>query len=155
MQAGPRGSYRQYRSARDSACSGTDADRFLDTGFSVIAKRGSIVGDRFSKDIVKNIYPIDSEKNSVPLFLNDARKSGFIKEMTVDNRSGYGFNNITTAEVAYEMTLAEHRRKLHRASAEWYEEKFKEALNPYYVLLAHHWEEALSLIHISEPTRPY
>ena len=122
----------------------------LTPGSQLSLKVGSIVGDRFSKDIVKNIYPIDSEKNSVPLFLNDARKSGFIKEMTVDNRSGYGFNNITTAEVAYEMTLAEHRRKLHRASAEWYEEKFKEALNPYYVLLAHHWEEANDKIKASE-----
>jgi len=122
----------------------------LTPGSQLSLKVGSIVGDRFSKEIVKNIYPIATERNSVPLFLNDARKSGFIKEMPVDNITGYGFNNRATAEVAYEMTLAEHRRILHKASAEWYEEKFKEALHPYYVLLAHHWKEAGNKIKASE-----
>ncbi len=122
----------------------------LTPGSQLSIKVGSIVGDRFSKEIVKNIYPIAAERNSVPLFLNDARKSGFIKEMPVDNITGYGFNNRATAEVAYEMTLAEHRRILHKASAEWYEEKFKEAMHPYYVLLAHHWKEAGNKIKASE-----
>ncbi len=52
------------------------------------------------------------------------------------------FNNATIVEVAYGMTLAEQRRQLHRESAEWYEKNFSQNLQPFWVRLANHWNEA-------------
>lgn len=105
-------------------------------------KVGSVVGNRFGRKIVSSIYPIETDRQSVPVYLKEIEQSGFIQETVVDNLEGYFFNNTTTAQVAYEMTLAEQRRHLHRESAEWYEQNFQDNLNPFYVRLAHHWNEA-------------
>ncbi len=114
----------------------------LDQGSQLSLKVGSVVGNRFGIKIISSIYPIKMERKSVPSYLNEAKQSGFLSDSVVDNLEGYLFNNATTAEVAYEMTLAEQRRYLHRESAEWYEENFRENLHPFYVRLAHHWQEA-------------
>jgi predicted ATPase/class 3 adenylate cyclase len=111
----------------------------LDQGSQIALKVGSIVGKRFGKKLVKNIYPIETEKNAVFNYLKTARQSGFIDELLVDNMQGYYFTNETIAQVAYEMTLLEQRRKLHKECALWYEENFKSNLTPYYVRLSHHW----------------
>jgi predicted ATPase/class 3 adenylate cyclase len=114
----------------------------LGTGSQISLKVGSVVGTRFSERIICNIYPIAKERAMVPSFLQEVEQHGFLNEVTVDNLSGYHFNNATIVDVAYEMTLSEQRRQLHRESAEWYEKNFKDNLSPFYVRLAHHWTEA-------------
>jgi len=114
----------------------------IDPGSQLSLKVASIVGTRFASIIVRNIYPIDTDRRSVSIYLKDAKLAGFISDMIVDKLDGYRFNNATIAEVAYEMTLNEQRRLLHRQTAEWYENHFREDLHPLYVRLAYHWAKA-------------
>ena len=114
----------------------------LGKGSQLSLKVGSVVGTRFSENILRSIYPIAAERSAVPDYLLEVEKNGFVNGTTVDNLSGYLFHNAVTVEVAYEMTLAEQRRQLHRESAAWYENNFKDNLQPYYVRLANHWNEA-------------
>jgi len=114
----------------------------IDPGSQLSLKVASIVGTRFASIIVRSIYPIETDKKSVSIYLKDAKLAGFISDMIVDKLDGYRFNNATIAEVAYEMTLNEQRRLLHRETAEWYEKHFKEDLHPFYVRLAYHWAKA-------------
>lgn len=114
----------------------------LKPGSQLSMKVGSVVGNRFSSKIICGIYPIATEKKSVPSFLSEVMQSGFINETLVDNLEGYFFNNAITAEVAYEMTLSEQRKHLHSKTAEWYEKNFADNLSPFYVQVAHHWVNA-------------
>lgn len=114
----------------------------LNLGSQLAMKAGSVAGFRFSEKIINNIYPIASEKKFVPSFLNEVMESGFTHKEVVDNLDGYSFNSAVTAEVAYEMTLSEQRRHLHRKCAEWYEKNFSTNLNLFYVQVAHHWMNA-------------
>lgn len=122
----------------------------LEPGSRLSLKVGSVVGQRFGRKIVHSIFPIELEKPAVKSYLNEAKNSGFLRDSVVDNLKGYLFSNATTAEVAYEMTLAEQRRHLHLKSAEWYENNFKDNLHPFYVRLAHHWENTGNIIKASE-----
>ncbi|MGB5553554.1 MAG: AAA family ATPase, partial [Flavobacteriaceae bacterium] len=114
----------------------------LDQGSQLSLKVGSVVGHRFGKGIVSEIYPILEERKAVSYYLEEAQRSGFLNDTLVDEHEGYLFNNATTAEVAYEMILTEQKRHLHKESAEWYEKNFKDKLQPFYVRLSHHWLEA-------------
>ncbi|MES1225320.1 MAG: hypothetical protein ABUT20_58105, partial [Bacteroidota bacterium] len=111
-------------------------------GSQLSLKVGSVVGNRFAEKIISSIYPIRSERNSVPTYLRESEQFGFLNETVVDNMNGYLFSTATTVEVAYEMTLAEQRRQLHLECAEWYENNFTDNLQPFFVRLANHWNEA-------------
>lgn len=114
----------------------------LNPGSQLSMKAGSVAGFRFTEKIINSIYPIASEKKLVPSFLNEVMESGFTHKEVVDSLEGYSFNNAVAAEVAYEMTLSEQRRHLHRKCAEWYEKNFSANLNLFYVQVAHHWMNA-------------
>jgi len=114
----------------------------LGQGSQLSLKVGSVIGNRFAETILTSIYPIASERGSVSGYLEEVEQYGFLNETMVDNMNGYLFNNATIVEVAYEMTLSEQRRQLHRESAEWYEKNFADNLKPFYLRLAQHWNNA-------------
>lgn len=114
----------------------------LERGSQLSLKVASVVGNRFGTKVIDDIYPISIERESVPAYLAGAAKAGFIRAQMVDNMQGYQFSSVTTSEVAYEMTLAEQRRYLHRETALWYEQQFRDNLAPFYVRLAYHWLHA-------------
>ena len=114
----------------------------LGQGSQLSLRVGSVVGNRFAEKIISSIYPIINERKSVSSYLHEVEQYGFLNETIVDNLNGYLFNNAMIVEVAYEMTLSEQRRQLHRESAEWYEKNFSENLMPFYMRLANHWSEA-------------
>ncbi|NTS42094.1 AAA family ATPase [Flavisolibacter sp. BT320] len=114
----------------------------LDRGSRLTLKVASVVGNRFGGKVVDAIYPIKAERDWVPAYLTTAAKAGFLKSQVVDHMNGYLFSNATTFEVAYEMTLAEQRKFLHRETALWYETYFQHNLPPFYVRLAHHFLHA-------------
>ena len=114
----------------------------IDPRSQLSLKVASVVGNRFPSIVVRNIYPIESDRRSVSAYLKDIKLAGFTTDLIVDKLDGYRFNNATVAEVAYEMTLNEQRKLLHRETAEWYETYFREDLPAFYVRLAHHWIKA-------------
>lgn len=114
----------------------------LGPGSQLSLKVGSVVGSRFAEKIISSIYPIKHDRKLVSSYLREVEQYGFLNESIVDNLTGYQFNNDATVDVAYEMTLLEQRRQLHRESAEWYEKSFKNNLFPFYRRLANHWYEA-------------
>lgn len=114
----------------------------LDQGSQLSLKVGSVIGQRFAKGIVTEIYPIREERMAVTSYLEEAQHFGLLSDAIVDDYEGYLFNNETIAEVAYDMILAEQRRHLHKESAEWYEKNFKDYLQPFYLRLMYHWNAA-------------
>lgn len=122
----------------------------LNQGSQLSLKVGSVIGNKFGQQIIRNIYPIENERKSVDLYLEEAKVSGFLNDTVVDNNVGFLFNSSTVAEVAYEMTLDDQRRQLHTQTALWYEQNFKEKLHPFYNRLAHHWQMASNHLKASE-----
>jgi predicted ATPase len=114
----------------------------LDPGSQLTLKVGSVVGYKFGKDIVGDIYPIMNERHYVHTYLDEAQSSGFLVDTVVDNYDGYFFNNSAVADVSYDSILADQKRFLHEKSALWYEKNFENNLQPFYVRLAYHWNEA-------------
>ena len=49
------------------------------------------------------------------------------------------FKHVITRDVAYDLMLGAQRRALHRAIAEWYEQRHQAQLPRFYPLLAYHW----------------
>ncbi len=114
----------------------------IDPRSQLSLKVASVVGNRFASIVVRNIYPIEADRRSVSAYLKDIKLAGFTSDLVVDKLDGYRFNNATVADVAYEMTLNEQRKLLHKETAEWYETHFREELHAFYVRLAHHWAKA-------------
>ena len=122
----------------------------LGHGAQLSLKVGSIIGQRFRTHLLQHIYPVQTEKNLVDSYLLEDKQYGLLDETVIDNMDAFVFNHSITREVAYEMTLVEQRKRLHRSSAEWYESNFAENLSPFYTPLAYHWEEAGEKIKASE-----
>ena len=114
----------------------------LGQGSQISLKVGSVIGKRFVEKIICNVYPIPEERALVPSYLQEVEHNGLLNPTMVDNLNGYLFNSATTVEVAYEMTLGEQRRQLHRDIAVWYEDNFGDNLQAFYVRLANHWVQA-------------
>jgi len=114
----------------------------MDPGSQLTLKVGSVVGYKFGKEIVGDIYPIMNEKHFVSSYLEEAKSSGFLNDAIVDNYDGYLFNNSAIADVSYELILADQKTFLHEKSALWYEKNFEDNLQPFYVRLSYHWNQA-------------
>jgi uncharacterized membrane protein YgcG len=52
------------------------------------------------------------------------------------------FVNLSVQQSVYDMILPTQRRQLHVLVAEWYEDRYRGHLEPYWALLAHHWSSA-------------
>lgn len=122
----------------------------LGHGAQLSLKVGSVIGQRFRTKLIQHIYPIQVEQNMVSSYLLEDKQYGLLHETVVENMDGFLFNHGITREVAYEMTLVEQRKHLHRKSAEWYELNFADNPSPFFTQLAHHWEEAGEKIKASE-----
>lgn len=114
----------------------------MDSGSQLTLKVGSVVGYKFGKEIVGDIYPIMNERHYVSSYLEEAKSSGFLNDTIVDNYDGYLFNNSAIADVSYESILADQKKFLHKKSALWYEKNFEDYLQPFHVRLANHWNQA-------------
>ncbi|MFN8381296.1 MAG: adenylate/guanylate cyclase domain-containing protein [Anaerolineales bacterium] len=105
-------------------------------------KVASVIGRVFALRELSAIYPIKSELNELPEYLNNLEKQELTILDTPDPEVSYLFKHIITQEVAYNLLLYSQRRSLHRAIAEWYENSFMQDIITYYPVLAHHWKQA-------------
>jgi class 3 adenylate cyclase/tetratricopeptide (TPR) repeat protein len=105
-------------------------------------KAASVIGRSFAFRILRDIYPIASDRGRLPDHLNTLARLDFTPLESAEPDLAYLFKHVITQEVAYNLMLFAQRRQLHRAVAEWYESHQAEALSPFYPLLAHHWSRA-------------
>ncbi len=105
-------------------------------------KVASVIGRVFSSRLLRDIYPIESDKAHLAHYLDALEKLNIILLETLGSDLTYMFKHIITQEVAYNLMLFSQRRGLHRAIAKWYECVYAHDLTPFYPLLAYHWSKA-------------
>ncbi len=105
-------------------------------------KVASVIGRIFGYQVLSSIYPIESDKPQLVSHLNALERLEITPLETSEPELIYIFKHIITQEVAYNLMLFSHRRQLHMAIAEWYEQQYMQDLSPHYPLLAYHWVRA-------------
>ena len=105
-------------------------------------KVASVIGRIFAFRVLEAIHPIEADRAA----LSDCMESLTRLSMTLIESEApdlaYIFKHAVTQEVAYNLMLFSQRRQLHQAVAEWIESNHARNLEPYYILLAHHWSQA-------------
>ncbi|HEU0295921.1 MAG TPA: adenylate/guanylate cyclase domain-containing protein [Anaerolineales bacterium] len=113
-------------------------------------KVASVIGRIFAYRVLEAIHPIESDRQSLPDYLNSLTR---LSLTLVDDEApdlAYIFKHALTQEVAYNLMLYSQRRQLHQSLAQWIEQTNEGNLESYYALLAHHWTQAAE---ITESTR--
>ena len=114
----------------------------LDPSQQLMLKAASVIGRVFAFRILRDIYPIELEKDSLAGHLDTLEELDFTSLTTPDPELRYSFKHTITQEVVYNLMLFSQRRQLHRAVAAWYEKTYATDLTPYYASLAYHWSHA-------------
>lgn len=105
-------------------------------------KVASVIGRIFAYRILRDVHPLDADRNNLSSYLENLDKLNITIVETLEPELVYIFKHIITQEVVYNMMLFSQREQLHHAVAEWYEREYKDDLSPIYSLLAHHWDKA-------------
>jgi predicted ATPase/class 3 adenylate cyclase len=101
-------------------------------------KVASVVGRRFTRPLIEEVYPIPEERGEQARYLEMLENSRLLRRENIN----YVFSNAMTQDVAYQLMAPTQRRELHGSIARWYETQFATELTPYYPLLARHWSAA-------------
>jgi len=105
-------------------------------------KVASIIGRIFAFQVLRDIYPVETDRDRLDDYLGIATRLDITHLDTPEPHLAYIFKHIITQEVAYNLLLFTQRHQLHRAVAGWYERTHAGNLSPYYALLAYHWSKA-------------
>ncbi len=108
----------------------------------LILKVASVIGRVFALKVLKDIYPIDADKNSISDYMSSLETLDLTRLENPEPDMAYIFKHIITQEVAYNLLLVTQRRALHAAVANWYEQTFEKDLSSWYPTLAYHWNRA-------------
>lgn len=115
----------------------------LGEGAKLTLKVASVIGRTFGLALLDHAHPSRPKLLLLQEQLNEVAERDFVRLEIPAPQLVYIFKHNTTQDVAYQTLLYAQRRALHRVIAEWYEEKHeREALAPYYPLLAYHWRQA-------------
>ena len=105
-------------------------------------KAASVIGRVFAVDILRDVYPDESDRANLAEHLHLLEELDLITRHTPEPALAYNFKDPLTHETAYNLMLFAQRRQLHRAVAESHERAYAADLSPYYPVLAHHWRRA-------------
>ncbi len=111
----------------------------------LVLKVASVAGRQFEAAILRDIFPVEEEKAHLEERLQALQAKGLIEPVQVAGRpesAFYQYKNDLLHQIAYNSMLFMQRRQLHRQAAEWYERMFAGSLEPYFAVLASHWEAA-------------
>jgi class 3 adenylate cyclase/tetratricopeptide (TPR) repeat protein len=106
-------------------------------------KVASVIGRVFAFRLLRDIHPIEADQVHIAEYLHTLAQLDITPLETPDPNLAYSFKHIITQEVAYNLMLFSHRRQLHYAVAQWYEQNHTDDLSPFYPVLAHHWSHAV------------
>jgi tetratricopeptide (TPR) repeat protein len=114
----------------------------LDPSQQLTLKSASVIGRLFPTRVLRDIYPIESEREQVREYLLNLDRLEFTRlESTVPD-TPHAFKHATIQDVSYRLMLEAQRRSLHRSVALWYEREGGPDLGLHFPLLAHHWDLA-------------
>lgn len=107
----------------------------------LVLKVASVIGNVFSAELLKRVYPIQSDQDKLDDMMEDFVRTGFLMQTSEQSTKSYVFNQIVVQEVAYNLMLFAQRQQLHEAIAQWYEREHPDNLAPYYSLLVFHYSK--------------
>lgn len=105
-------------------------------------KVASVIGYEFSGPVLRDVFPIEQERNELPQHLASLGKRRLIRCFEDRPEAEHSFRNRLTRDVAYNLVLVKHRSELHAAIAKWIENQHSGELDGYYPRLANHWKRA-------------
>ncbi|HET8669193.1 MAG TPA: hypothetical protein VFM05_00805, partial [Candidatus Saccharimonadales bacterium] len=113
-------------------------------------KVASVIGRIFAFRALQAIHPIEADKPALSDYMNTLTRLNLTLVESETPDLAYIFKHAVTQEVAYNLMLFSQRRQLHQAVAEWIEKNYEKNLEPYYILLAHHWSQAAETTEIQQ-----
>jgi hypothetical protein len=127
----------------DEATRGLIANRLdaLTPAEDLALKAASVIGDRFSVDLIARVYPSAQGTQVIDAVLASLTERQLLSQESVESRR-FAFQHALIREVTYQQLTRDQRRDLHRLVAETLERKHEADLRPYFATLAHHWSQA-------------
>jgi len=122
----------------------------------LVLKVASVLGRVFPLTLLRAIHPIEHDRANLPEHLAALERRGLLalRGGSVADPS-YGFKHALTQDVAYNLLPFSQRQQLHQAVAEYYERVFRDRVELYFPLLAHHWYRVVApKALVSEEQRP-
>lgn len=122
----------------------------------LVLKVASVLGRVFPLTLLRAIHPIEADRANLAEHLAALERRGLLalRGGSVADPS-YGFKHALTQDVAYNLLPFSQRQQLHQAVAEYYERVFRDRVELYYPLLAHHWYRVVAPgALVSEEQRP-
>jgi class 3 adenylate cyclase/tetratricopeptide (TPR) repeat protein len=114
----------------------------LDAQQQLLLKVASVVGRSFPVHLVRDLYPVGDDRDTVPSLLAPLEQLDVIRPAPPPDEA-YMFKHALTQEAVYNLMLFAQRRELHRSVAEWHERNDPpDVLRGHFELLAHHWQSA-------------
>ena len=102
-------------------------------------KVASVIGRSFAHRLLRDIHPIAADRLGLPDQLDSLQRRSLVLLEAPEPELAWMFKHVITRDVAYDLMLRAQRRALHRAIAEWYEQRHQAQLPRFYPLLAYHW----------------
>ena len=94
-------------------------------------KVASVIGRLFPVRTLRDVFPIEPERPALPVYLEALERQDLTLRDAFEPDLAYLFKHVVTQEVAYDLLLFAHRRRLHRRVALWYERSYAGELSPY------------------------
>ena len=130
------------RRTRQHSGSHCQPDRSSRAAHQLTLKVSSVIGRLFPMCVLRDIYPIESDRSRLLELLDDLTDFDFTLREAPEPDLAFLFKHVTIQEVSYDMLLFARRRQLHESIARWYEQTHSADLSAFYPLLAHHWTRA-------------
>src|SRR4030095_13370852 len=102
-------------------------------------KVGSVLGPRFTAELLEAVYPVPAESEVLAARLHQLEERGLIQLESTSGPPAWLFRHAITQEAVYATLPFSQRRELHHRAAEWYETGAGADDLP---LLAYHWRRA-------------
>ena len=99
----------------------------------------SVIGRSFAHRLLTDVHPIAADRPTLPDQLDRLQRRNLVLLEAPEPELAWMFKHVITRDVAYDLMLGAQRRALHRAIAEWYEQRHQAQLPRFYPLLAYHW----------------
>jgi len=100
-------------------------------------KVASVIGRSFAHRLLAEVHPIAADRPTLPDQLDRLQRRDLVLLEAPEPELAWMFKHVITRDVAYDLMLGAQRRWLHRAIAEWYEQRHQAQLPRFYPLLAY------------------